>query len=276
MRYPFILLFLLFSASSFTVRAQSETKSDSLEQVAPIAQPAPVVDTTVRDSTSLPAFAFEVLVAGEGVQPALGQEIKIHQTVLDSAGNIVLSTRLLKVPVYLTLGQLEAPEFRQRDEAFTQMKVDGVYQFRLARTLLEPAYLANNEDLGEAVNVKVELLEVLDGKPNGAKMVMTLLESEPDAAIQWFHENFGKEDYSWREWNINELGYQLMKTDRLAAALDVFKANAEAHPRSFNAQKSLADVYLALEDKVMAREYFRRALRINPQDQELRDRLEGL
>jgi len=74
---------------------------------------------------------------------------------------------------------------------------------------------------------------------------------------------------------INNLGYgflnQLEDTDR---AIEVFKKNVAAHPKAWNVHDSLAEAYAAKGDKAQAREHYRHALSMAPENQ--KKRIEGI
>jgi hypothetical protein len=65
---------------------------------------------------------------------------------------------------------------------------------------------------------------------------------------------------------FNTWGYTLMSQQRSKDALVLFELNAWAHPHSANAQDSLADGYLATEDKESARQAIERAIALAPAD----------
>jgi tetratricopeptide (TPR) repeat protein len=69
------------------------------------------------------------------------------------------------------------------------------------------------------------------------------------------------------ESRFNTWGYNLMGNPK--DALTVFQLNAWAHPRSANAQDSLADGYLAVHDKEAARAAVQRAISLARDDRAL-------
>ena len=68
---------------------------------------------------------------------------------------------------------------------------------------------------------------------------------------------------------FNTWGYNLLGQRRPQDALAVFQLNAWAHPNSANAQDSLADGYLSVNDKKNARAAVQRAITLAPTDQTL-------
>jgi tetratricopeptide (TPR) repeat protein len=92
-----------------------------------------------------------------------------------------------------------------------------------------------------------------------------------EAAQQAFIVSCGEDSLTscMDENTFNTWGYNLLGQQRLRDALAVFQLNAWAHPRSANAQDSLADGYLSLNDKENARAALQRAIALAPLDQML-------
>jgi len=70
--------------------------------------------------------------------------------------------------------------------------------------------------------------------------------------------------YANGEAQVNRLGYDLLRKERLSEAIEVFKLNTIAYPQSSNSFDSLADAYLANGDKVEAVKNYKRALDLDP------------
>jgi len=92
-----------------------------------------------------------------------------------------------------------------------------------------------------------------------------------EAAKQAFIVSCGEDSLTscMDENRFNTWGYNLLGQQRLRDALAVFQLNAWAHPRSANAEDSLADGYLSLDDKQNARAALQRAIALAPADQTL-------
>jgi C-terminal processing protease CtpA/Prc len=73
-----------------------------------------------------------------------------------------------------------------------------------------------------------------------------------------------KSKYVNSEASMNRFGYSLLRNNRVADAVEVFKLNAEAYPRSPNVFDSLGDAYEAAGKKDEAIKSFERALAIDP------------
>ncbi len=66
------------------------------------------------------------------------------------------------------------------------------------------------------------------------------------------------------EGELNRLGYNLLGSGQLDAAVTVFRLNVESYPNSANVYDSLGDGYLALGDTARAIASYRSALRVDP------------
>jgi tetratricopeptide (TPR) repeat protein len=66
------------------------------------------------------------------------------------------------------------------------------------------------------------------------------------------------------EETLNQLGYDLLAAKNGDAAIAVFRLNVELNPKSGNACDSLAETYLGMGKKDLAKEYYTRALQVQP------------
>lgn len=66
------------------------------------------------------------------------------------------------------------------------------------------------------------------------------------------------------ESSINALGYRLLGQNKVKEAVEVFKFNVEAYPKSANTYDSLAEAYLGAGEKKLAIDYYKRALEVDP------------
>ena len=64
---------------------------------------------------------------------------------------------------------------------------------------------------------------------------------------------------------MNRLGYELLRDGKTDDAIEIFKLNVEAYPRSANTYDSLAEAYVKKGNKEEAIKYYSKALEVNPQ-----------
>jgi|KBSSwiStaDraftv2_1062776.scaffolds.fasta_scaffold03617_7 tetratricopeptide (TPR) repeat protein len=114
------------------------------------------------------------------------------------------------------------------------------------------AYLSANDPLGALSSA---LLRGRVRSAGGAASVVDMLrrvrQANPDSPMV-------------SEETINQLGYDLVGQKSGEDALAMFRLNTELYPRSGNAYDSLAETYLGLGDKARAREYYAKALEVQP------------
>ena len=68
------------------------------------------------------------------------------------------------------------------------------------------------------------------------------------------------------EGRINNLGYELLRQKKYAAAIAAFKLNVEFYPQSSNTYDSLGEGYMMNGDKELAIENYKKSLELNPQN----------
>lgn len=76
--------------------------------------------------------------------------------------------------------------------------------------------------------------------------------------------------------SINSMGYRLLRRDRVADAVEVFKLNVELYPDYANGYDSLGEAYLKAGDPVTALANYERALELDPDDDRVRNIVEKL
>ncbi len=85
------------------------------------------------------------------------------------------------------------------------------------------------------------------------------------------------EQFDFREPELNTLGYGLMnEAKKVKEAIEVFKLNVEAYPKSSNVHDSLAEAYANDGQKALAIEHYEKALALNPKNANAAKRLEKL
>jgi len=88
------------------------------------------------------------------------------------------------------------------------------------------------------------------------------------AHYEWLRERFyGRGSYDFGERSLNSLGYQLLGNDETAVAISVFQLNTEQFPESANVWDSLAEGYLTDGQVVLAEEYYRKSLELDPENE---------
>ena len=85
-------------------------------------------------------------------------------------------------------------------------------------------------------------------------------------AIRAYHALRASRDFLVTEVQLNTLGYRLLGLGRAPDAIEIFKLNVAAYPRSSNAYDSLGEAYMTHGDRAEAMRNYRRSLELNPQN----------
>jgi imidazolonepropionase-like amidohydrolase len=114
------------------------------------------------------------------------------------------------------------------------------------------AYLSANDPLGALSSALLRgRIRSAGGAASVVDMLRRVRQANPDSPMV-------------SEETINQLGYDLVGQKSGEDALAMFRLNTELYPRSGNAYDSLAETYLGLGDKARAREYYAKALEVQP------------
>jgi CubicO group peptidase (beta-lactamase class C family) len=117
----------------------------------------------------------------------------------------------------------------------------------------------------------------LDLKSLATSMGRTFNKSGAKAMLTAFQQLKASDDYNLSEDEINELGYRLLYDRKdAAAAIEVFKLNAEQFPKSFNVWDSLGEAYYRAGKLKEAEANYDKSLRLNPESKDGKRMLEEI
>ncbi|HEY6769963.1 MAG TPA: DUF2306 domain-containing protein [Candidatus Sulfotelmatobacter sp.] len=96
----------------------------------------------------------------------------------------------------------------------------------------------------------------------------TLASSGIDQAVQQYHELKAAQaaTYNFDESELNSLGYQLIRANKLKDSIRIFQLNVEAFPQSANVYDSLGEAYMADGNKPLAIANYQKSLQLNPKN----------
>ncbi|MDR5591201.1 serine hydrolase [Christiangramia sp. SM2212] len=98
--------------------------------------------------------------------------------------------------------------------------------------------------------------------------VMALLkeisENGMESGLEFYNKFKDDETYNFNEGEMNSLGYQLLRSGKNEAAIEVFKLNVKAYPKSGNVYDSLGEAYLKNGNKKLALENYKKSVQIDP------------
>jgi tetratricopeptide (TPR) repeat protein len=109
-------------------------------------------------------------------------------------------------------------------------------------------YLEMNDPFGEEA---FAVLNSLGGGKEFTEVLVALKKTDPNSPLV-------------AEKTINQMGYELLAQKKNDSALEVFQLNTELYPKSGNACDSLAETYLGLGKKDLAKQYYQKALEVQP------------
>ena len=105
-------------------------------------------------------------------------------------------------------------------------------------------------------------------KKSVADEVLTVIEDKGiEAGIVHYNKIKDSEDYDLREREMNDIGYQLMGSDKVEEASKVFQLIVETYPKSSNAYDSLGESYMKLGNNELAIKNYRKSIELNPNNQ---------
>ena len=86
-----------------------------------------------------------------------------------------------------------------------------------------------------------------------------------EAGIAQYRELKAKQSatYDFAEGELNQLGYQLLRSGKAKEAIEIFKLNVEAYPQAFNTYDSLAEAYATVNERELAIQNYKKSLELN-------------
>ena len=129
------------------------------------------------------------------------------------------------------------------------------------------------------------ILDILYGRtppspkrPIAALLNETIQKDGIKAAVARYHEvkKTRPADYDWSEPQLNRLGYDLLRRNRTADAVEIFKLNVEMFPASANVYDSLAESYMTTGEKALAVKTYAKSLELDPGNRNAVEKLSEL
>ncbi len=131
--------------------------------------------------------------------------------------------------------------------------------------------LLNNTGGGPLNEINRAINNILYGKPYempkkslAHTLLATINEKGLKAGLAQFNELKKSEVYALKEGEINNAGYQLLTAGKVAEAIEMFKINAEAFPKSGNVYDSLGEAYLKNGNKELAIANYKKSIALDP------------
>jgi len=228
--------------------------------------------------TTSSGLKYIVVKKGNGVSAEKGKAVEVHYVGKLTDGKIFDSSRDRGEPIEFVLG--EGQVIKGWDEGIALMKVGDNFQ------LIIPSELGYGEkgvkDLipsNSTLIFDVELMSVHKAlKSIEDTMLYTIVFSNVKKAIKLYKELKKKhpDDYNFKESQLNTLGYELLKSNRVKDAIEIFKLNVNAYPDSFNVYDSIGEAYMIDGQNDLAVENYEKSLELNPKNDNAKKMLEKL
>ena len=106
-----------------------------------------------------------------------------------------------------------------------------------------------------------------------------ILIQDVNKAIETYNrisKSLSKNSFVFNEDELNSLGYQMIKENKLEEAIKLFKLNVEEYPESANVYDSLGEGYMNNGQIDLAIENYERSLELNPDNNNVREILRQL
>jgi len=120
---------------------------------------------------------------------------------------------------------------------------------------------------GTSLDEMLKRIETLAGQKSIAEtLLQTINKKDLQSAIKQYHElkTTQFDYYDFRESELNTLGYQFLRMNKIMEAIEIFKLNVEAYPQSSNVYDSLGEAYMVKGDRQQAIMNYKESLELDP------------
>jgi tetratricopeptide (TPR) repeat protein len=231
------------------------------------------------DTVTTPSgLKYIVIKKGTGVHADSNKSVEVHYIGSLTDGKVFDSSRDRNEPIDFVLGTGQV--IKGWDEGIALMNVGDRYKMIIPSNLAYGEKGAGGVIPPNAILIfDVELISVSVPRVaiSEAMLEYVISDSIP-AAIKKYHElkkdHFN--EYNFKESQLNTLGYQLLQAGRTDQAIEFLKLNAESYPESANVYDSLGEAYMMKGDKLEAKKYFEKSIKINPANKNAEDNIKKL
>jgi|TARA_R110000737_G_scaffold347664_1_gene379675 CubicO group peptidase (beta-lactamase class C family) len=143
--------------------------------------------------------------------------------------------------------------------------------------------LLNNTGGAPLSEITIAITGILYGKAYDLpkKSLATALskvitENGIESGIKFYEKNKNSKNYSVKEVDLNSLGYQLLRSEKIKESEAIFKLNTEAFPESFNVYDSYGESLMLQDKNELAIKNYKKSLELNPANQNGIDMLKKL
>ena len=189
---------------------------------------------------------------------------KIPEEFRKYAGNYQFAPARLSLDVMFNDGALttQEPLGRSKDR-ISYLKTGDSWIDKTGS--YEIGFITGDDNKVLSMNFKVRL-DFLRGEPVTSAMEPVINKSGVEAGVKKYDEikSSVNSNYFFSEQMLHQLGYNLLKEERIDDAIMVFLKNVKEYPDSFLANDALAEIYLKKGENRQAVRYFKAAVKLNP------------
>jgi dienelactone hydrolase len=140
----------------------------------------------------------------------------------------------------------------------------GIYELTIYAR--DDHLISNNRE--DRLRRTIEWFQNPPKKSIGQVLLKTFKTNGIDAAIKQYRDlkAASADSYDWRETELNQLGYVLLREGKAKEAVEIFRLNVEAYPNSFNVYDSFGEGLMSVGDLGGAIKNYKRSLALNPQN----------
>jgi len=228
------------------------------------------IDTENQDTiTTESGLKYIVIKKGSGNKAISGKAVEVHYTGMLTNGKVFDSSIERGEPIEFILG--EGQVIKGWDEGIALMNVGD-----RMRLIIPPDLGYGEKGAGDVIQPNatlifdVELISVSDPKMSIADVLMGLILDGKFDEVKTKYRKLKEtkpEEYNFKESQLNILGYDLLKMEKVVEAIEIFKLNVESYPESFNVYDSLGEAFMINGDKELAIENYEKSLEINPNNE---------
>jgi tetratricopeptide (TPR) repeat protein len=155
--------------------------------------------------------------------------------------------------------------FRNYIVAFKQQKIGVVYLTNSFNGLSIGQEIINHS-VGDVKDLGLAHLNYDRYDSPALALAQVFVKKGTGEALKKYHKLKAKDPESLNERRVNSFGYALLGANKTKEAIEFFKLNVEAYPKSANVYDSLAEAYEKNGDIELSIQYYKKALEAIPND----------
>jgi CubicO group peptidase (beta-lactamase class C family) len=155
--------------------------------------------------------------------------------------------------------------FRNYIVAFKQQKIGVVYLTNSFNGLSIGQEIINHS-VGDVKDLGLAHLNYDQFDSPALALAQVFVKKGLGEALKKYHRLKAKDPEALNERRVNSFGYALLGANKIKEAIEFFKLNVEAYPKSANVYDSLAEAYEKNGDIELSIQYYKKALEAIPND----------